>query len=1186
MRKNAGKITGIVLLGLTGLILTILIGLQVFLNTQKMKEMIVSIASEYVDGDINLKDFRISLFKNFPYMNLSMEDFSLTYPHDKFKRYDRKGPRNALRESGRGNEVDTLASFNHLSLSVNYIEAIRGRYILREASLDRARIHLHCYDSLRSNLDILPLSGSETEEDSTSTLPPIVVKKIALKGRPEIVLTMPKDSLFASFSLSEAVFDGKFCTEMEKESVLNFHLKDLMAHARLAEDQTQFSISKMDLDQKEDRYRIETEGNLYARLKKMGEIEVPISLNMDFSFPEKNLTAIAFQNMEMGIAPISLVGEGEVSMHEDSTYIRAELQISDCKVDEIVTWLGESILPDLLKMKTDAQISLTALCDGSYIPTKKILPPLLFEFTVPRSNIEYEGLDKKGVLQTTIEAETDDYGNLSVAIENLKADLAGIYLGGSASVEDVLSKDPLISIDAQCRTSLDTLLSFIPDSLGIQARGNLDAAVDGMLFLSDMDFYNFAGADISGHIKCDSVHFNYAPMQLQGYLQNTRLSLKPTDEKLDQKITLGNEIQALYAEIDSIYAQYGENQIIRGKDLSVIAQNAASIHSDEFGKEYHPIIAQASASSLVAVTSDNAIAALINSKNTLKLSSRKNGEKTAPILSANSQNEKIVLRQGQGRIGLSHLDFNATAVMENVQTPIQEAETDSTHIDISRQEPVELDKLLAEYMQNWKISGSLHLKNGFVLTPYFPLLNHIEKLSGHFNNDEIRLDNLTIHSGKSDLNAQGNISGIKQAIADNGTIFMNLGVNSNLIDMNELLSAMEAGSDFSANVAKKQEAVSNDDIQMVIDDSLSEKKTLDQIAADTADTSTSGNFAIMVPANINAQINLSANEIKYSDLETNWASSDIALRNKCLQITNTVATSNMGDIYFEGFYSSENKDNLKAGFELNMASITADKVITLFPAVDSLMPMLKSFKGILDCELAAVSDLDTSMNLKTNSINGVMRIKGKDLSLDNIGPLKKLAKILMFKNKKTGIIDDMSVEGLIKNDELQIFPFVMKIDRYQFAASGIQQFDQNFKYHISVLKSPLPFRFGINLKGNFDDWKFKIGKAKYKNVKVPVFTKELNTIQINLVNSIHDIFNRGVDLAIKQTQEASQNMENVKKGIGLNLEEETDDLTIEEQIEMEGAIIEQELQEDVEKITSEVEKTAEKSHEASKEEKK
>ena len=135
-----------------------------------------------------------------------------------------------------------------------------------------------------------------------------------------------------------------------------------------------------------------------------------------------------------------------------------------------------------------------------------------------------------------------------------------------------------------------------------------------------------------------------------------------------------------------------------------------------------------------------------------------------------------------------------------------------------------------------------------------------------------------------------------------------------------------------------------------------------------------------------------------------------------------------------------------------MSDITAEKVIELLPAVDTIMPMLKSFKGLLNCELAATASLDTNMNVITPSINGVVRIGGKDLSISDNELFRTLAKKLMFKNKKEGHVQQMTVEGVIKDNVLEVFPFVLDMDRYTLAMSGIQNLDMSFKYHVSVLK--------------------------------------------------------------------------------------------------------------------------------------
>ena len=243
------------------------------------------------------------------------------------------------------------------------------------------------------------------------------------------------------------------------------------------------------------------------------------------------------------------------------------------------------------------------------------------------------------------------------------------------------------------------------------------------------------------------------------------------------------------------------------------------------------------------------------------------------------------------------------------------------------------------------------------------------------------------------------------------------------------------------------------------------------------------------------------------------------MKQRCLQITNAVAESNMGDLYFEGFYSTRTKDDIKAGFDLNMVNITAEKVITLMPAVDTILPMLQSFSGMLDCELVATSDIDRKMNLILPSIDGVMKISGANLTLDNNEQFAQIAKYLLFRNKKKAIVDKMSVEGIIRENTLEVFPFILNVDRYTLAASGIQRLDESFKYHISGIKTPIPIKFGINVFGtDFGHMKFKLGRALYPSTKIPVFTKELNAVQYNLIESIHSIFDLGVEKAIEKNK--------------------------------------------------------------------
>jgi hypothetical protein len=109
------------------------------------------------------------------------------------------------------------------------------------------------------------------------------------------------------------------------------------------------------------------------------------------------------------------------------------------------------------------------------------------------------------------------------------------------------------------------------------------------------------------------------------------------------------------------------------------------------------------------------------------------------------------------------------------------------------------------------------------------------------------------------------------------------------------------------------------------------------------------------------------------------------------------------------------------------------------------------------------------------------------------------------------------VTGMVRDNVLEVFPFVMGVDRYTLAASGLQHLDESFNYHLSAIKSPLLVKFGLNIWGDdFDKVNYGLARAKYRNVRVPDFSRQLDTVQNSLLASIHNVFELGVEKVIAE----------------------------------------------------------------------
>ena len=455
---------------------------------------------------------------------------------------------------------------------------------------------------------------------------------------------------------------------------------------------------------------------------------------------------------------------------------------------------------------------------------------------------------------------------------------------------------------------------------------------------------------------------------------------------------------------------------------------------------------------------------------------------------------------------------------------------------------VSLDQTAAKYFREWDVDGSIGIRSGMLITPYFPARNTLRGASMHITNNEITLDSLKITSGKSEIAAKGSLSGLRRALLGRGNYELDLEISSDRMEADALLAAFEAGSRFNPEA-------SSEDMSDV-----SDEEYLEMVVADTLSTSDSESL-IIVPANLEASIRIDGRNITYSSLAIDRITSKLTMKERCIQILDTRASTNMGKAELDAFYSTRTKKDISTGFNFNLLDVTSEKVIDMLPAIDTIMPLLKSFKGLINCELAATANLDTCMNIIMPTLNGVARIGGNNLTISENKMFSDLAKKLKFKDSKEAEISKMTVEGVIKDNTLEVFPFVVDLDRYTLAMSGLQNLDMSFKYHVSIIKSPLVFKIGVDLYGpEFEQMKFKIGKPKYKNANVPVFTAVIDETRINLVESIHSIFEKGVELAVKEN-ERQEAIEELKQQIGYvnAAEQQIEELSAEEQQQLEEA---------------------------------
>ncbi|MDE6077452.1 MAG: AsmA-like C-terminal region-containing protein, partial [Muribaculaceae bacterium] len=388
------------------------------------------------------------------------------------------------------------------------------------------------------------------------------------------------------------------------------------------------------------------------------------------------------------------------------------------------------------------------------------------------------------------------------------------------------------------------------------------------------------------------------------------------------------------------------------------------------------------------------------------------------------------------------------------------------------------------------------------LTPLLPLHNHFSHIDLRFNNDTVNISDISLGIGKSDIALSGLVTNVRRALTSktDNNLKANLSLLSNTIDINQFAAGIFTGAAYADRKRKGKAHTmgSFDDADL--------ERDLDALAKE--DPGKSAPF--LIPLNVNANLKIGAARVLYSDLILQNMGGDLLVYDGGVNLHDLRATSDAGRLTVSALYSAPKPEDMHFGFGLDLKDFNIGKFVKLVPAIDSITPLMHDFSGMINADIAATCSIDSGMNIVLPTLDAAIRITGDNLAFIDPKKYRTLGKWLGFKDKTDNTIHRMNVEMTVADGLMRVYPFAFNIDRYRLGIYGYNDLSMNFDYHISVLKSPLPFKFGITISGNPTKHKVRFGGAKFKEDTAIESVSVVNDARINLIDQIENVFKRGV----------------------------------------------------------------------------
>ncbi len=721
----------------------------------------------------------------------------------------------------------------------------------------------------------------------------------------------------------------------------------------------------------------------------------------------------------------------------------------------------------VLQKDKKAEIRGDVLCTGDIrgYYGKKNVPLITAFFRIKDGYVAYEGMPSRieelnADFEAVVDLQKEQPSKIKLNSFCLKGGETDIDAEGV--VENLLG-DPVIKAEVKSKIDFDDITRIFPLTDGVTCQGKIDAFLRTNVLLSDITGGNYGQLKLGGWCKMRDVSLFIPQDSITVRMKSAGVAFATNrkNEKVVQGVDLLNGIvgycgldvyvrNRLNLKMDTAYVTLKTTPL---RDTTTIATVKSGMHVGR----------------TLLIVRDTLLLGLKRAKVDAKLMPTKRNPKI-PRIESRLQIDSLRVRSMGNRLSMVRADIRLDA--------------NRTRRD---------DKI-------WIPSGYVDFEGLRAYTPYFPLRLSMPGTRIHFNRKEIQLDSARLRLGRSDVRLTGSVTNLWKSFFRHDTLYASLAVKSRMINCNQLMKALDAGTSYMNKTAEERK-------EMI---GSGEEEEMDSLAVVSDTLEYAGNNSVfVVPPGIDFLFRMDIDRMIFGKLLMKDIHGEVKMKNQCIELSDLSLRSAAANMNATGIYRATDTLRAYTGFALKMHDIRIDSLVRMLPAIDTLFPMLRSFEGEVDFHISAESWLDSTFMIDLPTLRAAAYLDGHDLVLMDGETFAEISKMLWFKNKQRNMIDSISVDVLVRDGVVEIFPFLLEIDRYKVAVGGEHNIDMSFKYHVSLLKSPLPFRAGVDISGTLEKMKFRVTKAKYKDWFVPSRKANVDSAQLNLRKRIREILRDG-----------------------------------------------------------------------------
>lgn len=497
------------------------------------KDALLSKVKEEINKNVNAKvefsDFKLSLFKSFPQLNLALVNLTVC-GIDKF-------------------EEDTLMSFQSFNAEVDILSAIKGNVKVKGIVLDKPVINAIVLKDSTANWDIVP----ETEIDT------VIVEEVI-------------DTVESS--------ESEFKVELRK-----FEIKDAVITYVDSTSEMKASIENLDFLLSGNLGMSSTNLNIVTSIEKINVIMDGIRFMKDatFNFDAKigadlDNGIYTFKENNLDLNDIGLGFEGLIKMPEDDIDVDVKFKTKKTSFKSLLSMVPAIYMQDFSELETNGKLVLEGNVKGIY--SDSTMPSADIKLLVNDAMFKYPDLPESvNNINVDLQVLYDgvDDNNTKIDLNKFHLELASNPFDMSMHIRTPMT-DPYISGNITGEIVLNTLSEAIPlEDMSIDGKISANLSLAGNMSLIENEMYEEFKAE--GEVKLNDFIFTSPDLPESVLINNTVMIFSPQYLQLESfECKIGQSDFNLKGKIDNYLAYVFNDETIHG-DFNFYSSN---INANEF----------------------------------------------------------------------------------------------------------------------------------------------------------------------------------------------------------------------------------------------------------------------------------------------------------------------------------------------------------------------------------------------------------------------------------------------------------------------------------------------------------------------------------------------------------------------------------------------------------------------------